>query len=152
VEGNGFGPFWNEILIPNLSRKHDAKPVHSVNEITRLAEKFQKNILQFNVFKETGIVGGATIFETENVAHVQYISADENKQQLGTLDFLFEFLINERFKKKRYFDFGTSNENRGKNINEGLLYWKECFGARSVSQQFFEVKTANHKKLESIFI
>lgn len=152
VEGDDFEPFWNKILIPNLTLRHDAMPVHSAEEIMQLAKDFPKNILQFNVFKDAEIVGGATIFETEHVAHVQYISANEEKQQLGTLDFLFEFLINERFKKKRFFDFGTSNENQGKNINEGLLYWKECFGARSISQQFYEVKTSNYKKLDSIFI
>src|SRR5690606_10252181 len=151
-EGNDFELFWDKILIPNLALRHDALPVHSVGEIFQLATYFPKNILQFNVFKGREIVGGATIFETENVAHIQYISANEDKQQLGTLDFLFEFLISERFKEKRYFDFGTSNENQGKNINEGLLYWKECFSARSISQQFFEVKTTNYKKLESIFI
>ncbi len=151
-EGNDFEPFWDEILIPNLADKHDALPVHSLGEIAQLEKNFPKNILQFNVYKEKEIVGGATIFESENVAHVQYISANESKQQLGTLDFLFEYLIKERFKEKKYFDFGTSNENAGKNVNEGLQYWKECFGARSVSQQFFEVKTSNYKKLESIFI
>ena len=151
-EGNDFEQFWNEILIPNLALRHDALPVHSLGEIAQLAKDFPNNILQFNVFKYSEIVGGATIFETENVAHVQYISANEDKQQLGTLDYLFEFLINDRFKNMRYFDFGTSNENQGKNINEGLLYWKECFGARIISQSFYEVKTSNYKKLESIFI
>lgn len=151
-ESNDFEPFWNTILTPNLALRHNALPVHSVGEITELASNFPKNILQFNVYKNDEIVGGATIFETENVAHVQYISANEDKQQLGTLDFLFEYLINKRFKEKRYFDFGTSNENQGKNINEGLLYWKECFGARSISQSFYEVKTADYKKLEAIFI
>jgi hypothetical protein len=151
-ESNDFEPFWNTILAPNLALRHNALPVHSVGEITELASNFPKNILQFNVYKNDEIVGGANIFETENVAHVQYISANEDKQQLGTLDFLFEYLINKRFKEKRYFDFGTSNENQGKNINEGLLYWKECFGARSISQSFYEVKTADYKKLEAIFI
>lgn len=151
-EGNDFEPFWEEILIPNLSMRHNAVPVHTIGEITELAHKFPDNIRQFNVCKNNEIVGGATIFENENVAHVQYISANEDKQQLGTLDFLFEYLINERFKEKRFFDFGTSNENHGKNINEGLFYWKECFGARSMVQPFYEVKTSNYKKLESVFI
>lgn len=152
AEDANFQLFWNEILIPNLATQHDAKPVHSAEEIESLALKFPKNILQFNVFKEDRIVGGATIFETENVAHVQYISADGDKQTLGTLDFLFYFLISERFANKNYFDFGTSNENQGKNINEGLLYWKECFGARSIAQNFFEVTTDNYTKLDSIFL
>lgn len=151
-EGNNFQAFWDHILVPNLALRHDALPVHSVGEITQLAINFPKNLLQFNVYKENLIVGGATIFKTENVAHVQYISANGEKQQLGTLDFLFEYLINQRFKKKKYFDFGTSNENQGKNINEGLLYWKECFGARSFVQPFYEVKTSSYTKLESIFI
>lgn len=151
-EGNDFMGFWNEILIPNLAGKHNALPVHSLGEIAQLEKNFPSNILQFNVYKDAEIVGGATIFETENVAHVQYISANGDKQQLGTLDFLFKFLINDRFKDKKFFDFGTSNENAGKNVNEGLLYWKECFGARSIVQQFYEVKTSNYKKLESIFI
>lgn len=153
VQENGnFKDFWNTILIPNLAERHDAKPVHSVEEIETLAIKFPKNILQFNVVLNEEIVAGATIFETENVAHVQYISANKDKQTLGSLDFLFHFLIKERFKDKKFFDFGTSNENQGKNINEGLLYWKECFGARSIMHQFYEVQTADYNKLDSVFI
>ena len=152
VEENDFKGFWEKILTPNLALRHQALPVHSLGEITDLASKFPINIVQFNVYKDNEIVGGATIFETEAVAHVQYISANEDKQQLGTLDFLFEYLITERFRNKRYFDFGTSNENHGKNINEGLLYWKECFGARRIVQSFYEVKTANYKKLATVFI
>ena len=152
VEENDFEPFWEKILIPNLALRHQALPVHSLGEIIELAKKFPKNIIQFNVYNNNIIVGGATIFETDTVSHVQYISANEDKQSLGTLDFLFEYLISKRFKDKRFFDFGTSNENQGKNINEGLLYWKECFGARSIAQCFYEVKTENYKKLETVFI
>ena len=151
-ESNNFARFWNEILIPNLSLRHGVAPVHNLEEIQTLSNSFPKNIKQFDVYKDTTIVGGATIFESKNVAHVQYISADQNKQQFGTLDFLFKYLIRERYSNKQYFDFGASNENQGKSINEGLQYWKECFGARSISQNFYEVKTSNYKNLESIFI
>jgi hypothetical protein len=152
VEGAGFHAFWNQILKPNLKERHNAQPVHSLDEIEKLAKLFPKNIVQFNVFKGNKIVAGATIFETKTVAHVQYISADASKQQLGSLDFLFEYLIRTRYKDKKYFDFGTSNENDGKQVNAGLQYWKECFGARSVVQNFYEVKTSNYKKLKEVFI
>jgi len=152
IEGTDFKSFWSEILEPNLEQRHGAKPVHSLEEIERLARCFPKNILQFNVYKEGVIVAGATIFETDNVAHVQYISADEEKQQLGSLDFLFEYLINQRFKDKKYFDFGISNENQGKNLNKGLLYWKETFGARSIACKFYSIATADHTKLDSILL
>lgn len=151
-EGHNFKSFWNEILIPNLGERHQANPVHTLAEIEALAAKFPKSILQFNVMNESNIIAGATIFETQQVAHVQYISANADKQQLGSLDYLFHSLISDRFKHKAYFDFGISNTNQGKNINEGLLYWKECFGARSIVHQFYELKTANFAKLESVFL
>tara|TARA_R100000935_G_scaffold1847_3_gene5579 strand:- start:38882 stop:39952 length:1071 start_codon:yes stop_codon:yes gene_type:complete len=150
--GKDFEPFWNKILIPNLQRRHNAKPVHSLEEIEMLAAKFPKNIVQFNVLKDEGIVAGATMFITDTVAHVQYISANEDKQQLGSLDFLFHQLITSTYREKKYFDFGVSNENQGKNINKGLQYWKECFGARSIALEFYEINTAHHTKLDSVFI
>jgi Acetyltransferase (GNAT) domain len=150
--GQKFKPFWNKILIPNLQQRHNAKPVHSLEEIELLASRFPNNITQFNVMKDGKIVAGATIFVSKQVAHVQYISANEDKQQLGSLDFLFHHLITSTYREKEYFDFGVSNENQGKNINQGLQYWKECFGARSIVHEFYEVNTANHSKLDSVFI
>ncbi len=152
IQTDSFDDFWNQILIPNLNKRHDASPVHTLDEITLLAKRFPKNIHQFNVLHKDTIVGGATIFESKQVAHVQYISAESNKQTLGTLDFLFEYLINTKFKNKRYFDFGISNVNKGLNINEGLLYWKECFGARSIIQEDYEIETNNHHFLETVFL
>ena len=151
-ETKDFRSFWNTILIPNLADRHGAKPVHSLEEIQELAKLFPKNIKQFNVIKDSSIVAGATLFITKQVAHVQYISANANKQQLGSLDYLFHHLITTAYADKAYFDFGVSNENQGENVNEGLQYWKECFGARSITHEFYEVKTANHAKLDSVFI
>lgn len=152
VEGFHFSEFWNEILIPNLELRHHAKPVHTVEEIELLATRFPKRIHQFNVMKDGKIVAGATIFETEMVAKVQYISGNEDKQQLGSLDFLFEYLITKRFADKKFFDFGISNENQGKNLNQGLLYWKETFGARTVACKFYQVTTANHSNFDNVFL
>jgi hypothetical protein len=151
-EESNFESFWNEILIPNLSEKHQAKPVHSLEEIQYLHSKFPKNIRQFNVYKNSKIVAGTTIFETNLVAHSQYISGNSDKSELGSLDFLHDYLISNVFKDKKYFDFGISNENQGKNINEGLLYWKESFGARSVTQDFYEVNIENYILLENVLI
>lgn len=151
-EVSNFEDFWNIILIPNLKNKHGVNPVHSLEEITRLNSIFPNNIRQFNVYLKERIVAGATIFETKTTAHVQYISGNEEKNKLGSLDFLFTYLIEKVFSNKEYFDFGISNENNGKNINEGLLYWKEGFGARSITQDFYEIKTSNYKNLDDIMI
>lgn len=151
-ETTDFSSFWNEILIPNLAEKHQAKPVHTLEEIQLLKSKFPNNIRQFNVYQNNKIVAGTTIFETSLVAHSQYISGNSNKNELGSLDFLHDFLISNVFKDKKYFDFGISNENQGKNINEGLLYWKESFGARTITQDFYEIETSKFSKLDEILI
>jgi hypothetical protein len=124
--------FWNEVLIPNLDERHDVKPVHSLEEMKVLKSFFPKNIRQFNVYHNDKIVAGTTVFESGKVAHCQYISKYENKENLGSLDFLYHFLITEVFASKRFFDFGISNEEQGKKLNEGLSYWKESFGASEI--------------------
>lgn len=151
-EEQNFDLFWNEILIPNLAEKHQVKPVHSLEEIKFLKIKFPKNIRQFNVYLEDKIVAGTTIFETSTVAHSQYISGNSDKNQLGSLDFLHHYLITKVFQDKKYFDFGISNENQGRNINSGLLYWKESFGARTITQSFYRFDTKNYEKLNSTLL
>ncbi|WP_309610114.1 GNAT family N-acetyltransferase [Flavobacterium sp.] len=152
IEEPNFEGFWNEILIPNLKLKHQAEPVHSVNEIKMLNIKFPKQIRQFNVYSNNKIVAGTTIFETESVAHSQYISGDNSKNELGSLDYLYHYLITDVFKDKDFFDFGTSNEDQGKKINGGLNFWKESFGASTVCQDFYEIETANFNLLENIVL
>ena len=151
-EEHTFDAFWNEILIENLQKKHNAKPVHSLEEITLLKKRFPNNIKQFNVYNNNKIVAGTTVFVTDTVAHSQYISGDEDKNELGSLDFLHLHLINNVFKDKVYFDFGTSNENQGKHINKGLQFWKEGFGARTVAQDFYKIKTENFINLDEVFV
>lgn len=147
-----FESFWNEILIPTLKNKHQAKPVHSLDEIKLLHQRFPKNIRQFNVYFNDKIVAGTTVFVTKKVAHSQYIAANADKNQLGSLDFLHHYLLKDVFSEKNYFDFGISNENQGRNLNKGLSFWKESFGANPVVQDFYMVKTSSHSKLDNVLI
>lgn len=148
-----FEPFWEGLLIPKLDTKHQVKPVHTVSEISLLASKFPDHIKQFNVYHEGQLVAGTTIFETKHVAHSQYIASNYNKNTLGSLDFLHHYLMEYyRAKGLSYFDFGISNENQGKQINEGLLYWKEGFGGRSTVNTCYKIETKNHQLLNDVFI
>ena len=54
--------------------------------------------------------------------------------------------------KKKYFDFGISNEKQGKHINKGLNFWKEGFGARTITQDFYRINFENINNLDTIFI
>ncbi|MEO8933946.1 MAG: GNAT family N-acetyltransferase [Xanthomarina sp.] len=151
-EEDNFETFWKEILIPNLQEKHGVVPVHTLQEITYLKSKFPENIRQFNVYKDQQLVAGTTIFDTKNVAHAQYISANHTKQELGSLDFLFDYLIHQVFNSKPYFDFGACSENKGQQINSGLQAWKESFGANSISHDFYSISTKNHVYLNDILL
>ena len=151
-ETNDFDEFWNSILIPTLSDKHSVKPVHSLNEIKQLKSNFRENIKQYNVYQNDKIVAGTTIFQTKNVAHVQYIGSTPDKNSLGSLDFLFYNLIKEYYSNYKYFDFGNSHEKDGMKLNQGLNYWKEGYGARSLTQDFYEINTVNFKKLNDILV
>ncbi|MBZ4042535.1 GNAT family N-acetyltransferase [Flavobacterium hibisci] len=151
-EVDDFTDFWNEILIPNLEQKHQVRPVHNLEEITRLKALFPEQIRQFNVYENGFIVAGTTIFESQTVAHSQYISGKKEKNELGGLDLLFYKLISEVFKNKCFFDFGISNEDQGKKLNEGLSYWKESFGANTIVHDFYEVTTSNYSLLNDVLI
>lgn len=151
-EETRFDAFWQDILLPNLAARHDALPTHTLEEIKKLHAKFPENIRQFNVYKGNQIVAGATLFVTQTTAHVQYISANAQKQELGSLDFLFEELITKTFAHKRFFDFGISNEQQGTKLNGGLSYWKECFGARTKLHRFYSFNTAHHGLLNDVVL
>lgn len=151
-EETDFTLFWKEILIPNLQKKYNSTPVHTIEEITLLQKRFPENIRHFNVYHENKIVAGTTVFVSDLVAHSQYISSKDDKNQLGSLDYLYNYLITDIFKNKKYFDFGTSNECNGRNLNEGLVFWKEGFGARTFVHDFYEVETFNFNKLENVLI
>ena len=151
-ETDDLDDFWNSILIPTLSNRHDVNPVHSLEDIKNLKRNFNNNIKQFNIYHEGHIVAGTTIFLTKNVAHVQYIGSNSEKNSLGSLDFLFYNLITDHLSNYKYFDFGNSHEQNGMKINNGLNYWKEGYGARSLTHDFYEITTSNFYKLNNLII
>ena len=142
--------FWNELLIPNLKKRHQAKPVHSTTEMQKLKQRFPFNIRQFNVYNDDQLISGCTVFETKTTAHVQYIAGSAVKSERVAIDYLHHYLISRVFKEKDFFDFGASTTNKGKNINEGLLFWKERFGARTYTQDFTRINLNKSIQLKSI--
>lgn len=149
VQEASFQNFWECVLSPRLGDRYGAKPVHTLEEISRLAKRFPDQIKQFSAYLGDEIVAGMTVYETPTVAHVQYSAASEKGRQIGAQSYLANSLI-EHYRDKQFFDFGISNENGGRALNRGLQEWKEGFGARSFSHDFYEITTANYHQLESI--
>lgn len=137
-ETNDYPQYW-EILQNNLKEKYKASPVHSVKEITMLSKKFPE-IKLFCAFLEEEMLGGVVCYLTHNVVKVQYISATEKGKSLGAIDAIFYYLIEGFCKKFKYLDFGTSNENGGKYLNETLIHQKEGFGGRAICYDTYEIE------------
>lgn len=136
-----FKEFW-KLLEENLQNTHEARPVHNLDEILYLKRKFPENIKLYVALENKDVVGGIVVYEMEKICHIQYISANERGKEISALDFLFEYLIKIEFKDKKYFDFGTSTEENGNFLNEGLIFQKEGFGARGIvyKQYIYNIK------------
>jgi len=122
-----------------LRTRHGVKPVHTAEEIALLASRFPDNIQLFAAYRREAMLGGVIMYESKNVAHAQYIAANDEGRECGALDLVMDFLINERYAAKRYFDFGISTENEGRYLNMGLVENKEGFGARATVYDFYKL-------------
>jgi hypothetical protein len=138
-ESKNYKSYW-VILEETLSAQHDAKPIHSLEEIERLASLFPDNIKLFVATRDNIVLGGTLIFENETIVHTQYLANSFKGRSVGALDFVIDKLINEIYQDKKYFDFGISNEDAGRYLNTGLIAQKEGFGARAVVHDFYELE------------
>lgn len=132
VDESDFSTFWR-ILSERLQSKYNTTPVHSIEEITMLKERFPENIKLFCITdNNSNTLGGVVLFITENVVHMQYSATTEEGRRISALDHLYEELINNRLADKEYFDFGISVEDGGRYLNSGLIAYKERMGGRAV--------------------
>lgn len=136
-----FELFWNDLLIPVLKEQYDSSPVHSLEEISSLAEKFPENIKQFNVFLNGLCIAGITLFISGDVVKSQYGVVNATGKEYRALDYLYIQLL-EHFQKQgfTYFDMGSSNIGDGKEINIGLSKYKEEFGAKPYNLDRYTLK------------
>ena len=139
AESTDFSSFW-DILDINLTQKFNTKPVHSLNEIKLLKNWFPENIKLYTAKKDGIIIAGTVLYLINNVVKVQYISADEWGKKVGALDLLFDTLVNQKYLHMPIFDFGVSTENRGKYLNENLIFQKEGFGGRGIVYEIYEFR------------
>ncbi|MFT0695708.1 GNAT family N-acetyltransferase [Acinetobacter bereziniae] len=138
IETKEYEVFWN-LLTGVLESQHQSKPVHSIDEIKLLAEKFPLNIKLFLILRANEVLAGAIIYENTETVHTQYLANSTLGREIGALDLLLDYLIKEKYNNKKYFDFGISNENQGKILNQGLIAQKEGFGARAMAHDFYEI-------------
>jgi hypothetical protein len=140
IEDAEFAAFW-PILETLLDQRHGTTPVHALDEIEFLHSRFPEHIRLFTTRDGAGnIQAGALIYESPRVAHVQYMATTEYGRDCGALDLCLAHLIGDVFADKPWIDLGISNEMEGRFLNEGLIGFKEGFGARALVHDFYSLE------------
>lgn len=129
TENSCFSSFWR-VLEQCLSERHEASPVHTLEEIQRLHDLFPENIRLYEVRDQDGVQGGTVIYRCGTTDHCQYIASTAAGRAGRYLPFLFRHVIDAS--TARYFDFGTSNGQGGRWLNASLLANKFGYGATGV--------------------
>ncbi|MGD6850521.1 MAG: GNAT family N-acetyltransferase [Candidatus Bathyarchaeia archaeon] len=122
-----------------LVERHGVKPVHSAEEIKLLADRFPDNIKLFGSFKDDKMLAGVIMYESQNVAHMQYGANSKEGWSIGAQDLIEDYLIHQHYNGKKYFDFGISTEQQGEVLNVGLIKRKEDFGASAVMYDAYKI-------------
>lgn len=132
-----YADFWR-ILTDNLTSKYNVKPVHSLDEIRLLQSRFPKQIRLYAAYHDGIMIGGILFYLTPQVLHPQYSSATPEGNTLHALDAIYgQILSNPKLNEFTYFDFGNSNEQQGRYLNESLIFEKEGFGGRGVCYDWY---------------
>lgn len=138
-ESDDWEGYW-QLLSSLLDERYDTRPVHSIEEITLLQGRFPNNIRLYTATLGSELLAGVVLYLSMPVAHCQYIGATPLGKESKALTLLFEHLINEYQRLGfRYFDFGISNEDHGRYLNEGLVRQKSRLGGRGIAYNIFEI-------------
>ncbi len=127
-ESERWDEFW-QLLCDCLRERHEAAPVHTLTEMQLLKSRFPDRIRLFTATTPDGTIqAGTVIYDTGLVAHSQYAARTPAGSKNYLLTLLYHHLMTEVFPSRRYFDFGTSNEQSGEILNSGLLAQKFAMG------------------------
>ena len=137
VKNGSIEEFWG-ILEENLRKKFNAKPVHTLEEMMLLKSKFPENIIQYNAYLGGQIIGGITFYLTPQVLHGQYSATNEAGKENGAMEAIYQRVMYEDFPSIPYLDFGSSTEQQGSQVNEGLIAHKEGYGGRAICYDTYE--------------
>ena len=137
-ENKNFAEYWD--ILTEVLNKFGTKPVHSLEEISKLHLLFPENIRLFEARKEKQLLAGIVIYDFGKVAHTQYMANSTEGRNIGALDFLNYDLIENIFAEKEYFSFGISTTAQGKILNEGLIQQKEMMGSRGIAVDFYKIE------------
>lgn len=120
------------VLSDNLRERHNATPVHSLEEILFLSDLFPQDIAFHAAMLEGEVAAAVVIFAFPQVWHAQYTASSMKGRKARALDFLFSLLMDLATERgMHWFSFGSSNEHDG-TLNQDLYKFKSEFGSSGI--------------------
>ena len=144
AENTDFAPFW-ALLQETLLSRYNTLPVHSLEEIICLKDRFERNIRLHEARLDGRLLAGVVIYDFGDVAHTQYMACSDEGRNLHALDFLNMFLVSEVYNCRKYYSFGTSSEAGGRQVNEGLLHYKEMLGGHGIIHDSYKIDLTKYQ-------
>lgn len=123
---------FHKLLAECLRERHGVAPVHTADELQLLKSRFPSQIRIFMLRDEEGWQAGVCVFDCGPTVHCQYICSTLRAREEGLLTRLFSYLIEDEYSDRRYFDFGTNNEDYGRFLNASLYRQKHGLGGTGV--------------------
>ncbi len=122
-----------------LSERHNAAPTHTAAELEKLMGSFPDRIKLFGAFRGGEMLAGVVIYDYGAVVHTQYMANSREGRDCGALDLVVKALVESIYPGREFLSFGTSSEEQGRKLNEGLVAQKEMFGARGIAFDRYEL-------------
>ena len=138
AESDVFADYW-AVLTDLLERRYNTRPVHTLAEIMQLKASFPDNIRLYTATSDGELLGGIVMYFVGQVAHSQYTAATPQGWEKRVIPAIYNHIISHECASMRYLDFGTSNEDSGRYLNEGLVLQKCGMGGRAIVYQTFKV-------------
>jgi hypothetical protein len=135
----GLDEFW-DVLTETLTGRHGVAPVHTAAEMRELMTRCPGDIRVHVARQDGAVVAGSVIYVAGTAWHSQYLAASAAGRAVGALDAVIAFGVEAaRTAGARWYDFGISNVDNGRTLNEGLYFHKASFGGGSVVHEFYEL-------------
>ena len=130
--------FW-KILQMNLARRHDARPVHSLDEISLLHERFPDKVVLITATIDGALVGGTLLFAMGPVLRAQYTATTPQGRAVCATDPMIEHAIKVACERGcTIFDFGGCTSDEGRDLHQDLYYFKASFGGGGVVYEQYD--------------
>ncbi len=123
----------------NLAERHGTHPVHSLDEISLLHERFPGKIVLITAEIDSALVGGTLLFVMGPVLRMQYTATTRQGRAVSATDAMIEHAIQLACERGcTFFDFGGCTRDEGRDLDQDLYYFKASFGGGGIVYEQYE--------------